>query len=73
MSILMSEHKSIDTTAQICCYEYQLGLLDYGKNHNHKYFGQYWDHDYFHDLTRLLIDFLKHAFIELVFLIVDFL
>ena len=24
MSILMSEHKSIDTTARICCYESQL-------------------------------------------------
>jgi hypothetical protein len=23
-----------------------LGLLDYGKNHNHDYFGQYINHDY---------------------------
>jgi len=23
-----------------------LGLLDYGKNHNHIYFGQYCNHDY---------------------------
>ncbi len=27
-----------------------LGLLDYDKNHNHDYFGQYCNHDY---LTRL--------------------
>ena len=32
------------------------GLLDYGKNPNHDYFGQYWDHDY---LTQLLIDFVN--------------
>jgi len=29
-----------------------LVLLDYGKNHNHDYFGQYWNHDY---LTGLLV------------------
>ncbi len=23
-----------------------IGLLDYGKNHNHDYFGQYCNHDY---------------------------
>ncbi len=28
-----------------------VGLLDYDKNHNHDYFGQYCNHDY---LTRLL-------------------
>ncbi len=30
---------------------FRLGLLDYDKNHNHDYFGQYCNHDY---LTRLL-------------------
>ncbi len=32
-------------------YMVQLGLLDYDKNHNHDYFGQYCNHDY---LTRLI-------------------
>ncbi len=32
-------------------YSYKLGLLDYDKNHNHDYFGQYCNHDY---LTQLL-------------------
>ncbi len=27
-------------------YIFQLGLLDYDKNHNHDYFGQYCNHDY---------------------------
>ncbi len=30
----------------------KVGLLDYDKNHNHDYFGQYCNHDY---LTRLLV------------------
>ena len=24
----------------------EVGLFDYGKNHNHDYFGQYWNLDY---------------------------
>ncbi len=32
--------------------ELKLGLLDYDKNHNHDYFGQYCNHDY---LKRLLV------------------
>lgn len=31
----------------------RIRLLSYGKNHNHDYFGQYWDHN---DLTQLLTD-----------------
>ncbi len=32
--------------------ELKLGLLDYDKNHNHNYFGQYCNHDY---LKQLLV------------------
>ncbi len=35
----------------INCAALTVGLLDYDKNHNHDYFGQYCNHDY---LTRLL-------------------
>lgn len=60
-----------------------LGVLNYGKNHNHHYFGQYWDNDgvtircyctilnFTHQLWK------HHAFIELlkkkIFLTVDYL
>lgn len=33
---------------------FNIGLLNYGKNHNHDYFDQYCDHNY---LKQLLIDF----------------
>ncbi len=41
---------------KLCRY---VGLLDYDKNHNHDYFGQYCNHDY---LTRLLAGRITHFF-----------
>ncbi len=31
-------------------FDHLIGLLDYGKNHNHDYFGQYCNHDYFNTI-----------------------
>ncbi len=45
---LAGEH---DVYAYLREIDFHLGLLDYDKNHNHDYFGQYCNHDY---LTRLL-------------------
>ncbi len=38
-----------------------VGLLDYGKNHNHDYFGQYCNHDY---LKRLLVGHMTKTLCE---------
>ncbi len=40
---------------------FQLALIDYGKNHNHNYIGQYCNHDY---LTRLLVGHMTKSLYE---------
>ncbi len=46
-----TRHYLQEATDPICFSTRVVGLLDYDKNHNHDYFGQYCNHDY---LTRLL-------------------
>ncbi len=40
---------------------FQLALINYGKNHNHNYIGQYCNHDY---LTRLLVGHMTKSLYE---------
>ncbi len=39
-------------------------LLDYDKNHNHDYFGQYCNHDY---LKRLLVGHITKTYMKYLF------
>ncbi len=67
VAVIPTNHMVKDVKYKMFCI-FDVGLLDYDKNHNHDYFGQYCNHDYFgqycnHDyLTRLIAGCITNFF-----------
>ena len=61
----ISTWRNCGTMNKTCLTEFvssnnaELGMLDYGKSHNHDNFGQYWNHDYFCVWKHIV--FLQHV------------